>query len=98
MTITFFKWTIFSKKDKDRLSNDEYKMLLYHEEHHRLNWWKKPTYKEELEAELYAMNKMMSEGLSLDQVISISVDYRMLNKFNVRLKDIKKLIDEEKNT
>jgi len=93
MTITFFKWTFISKKDKKRLTDHEYKMMLYHEEHHRLNWWRAPSYKEEVEAELYAIKKMLSEGYSLDDIINISVDYRFLNKFGVRLKDLKLLIN-----
>jgi hypothetical protein len=97
MTITFFFSTFYSRNDINNLSTDEFKMIYYHEQHHRKHWWRPRSCHDEYEAELYAVKMMLNEGYSIDSIMKMVIDYRMLSKFGLRLNDFETKVRGELN-
>lgn len=86
MAITFFCWSWLSRRDR-RLGPSACLMISYHEEHHRLHWWRLRSREDEFEAERYAYQKMIVCGYSFDECLELTINYRLFDKYGHNLED-----------
>jgi len=84
---TFYKWTYVSKKERELFSKHELMMGLFHEQHHKENWLKGMTNKNERQATKYAFYRMMQKGYALEECLLMELSYRLYDKYGLTLRE-----------
>ncbi len=97
MAIQIFGFIFLNEWEKRLLSAEELALLVAHENSHRPRKFKptfsiKSRWQEERQAQLEAINLKQKEGLDIDKLIQMEVDYRFMQKYGMRLKEFKEFI------